>query len=245
MNASDKRFLEKVRFKLVKAVEDYKLIEPNDKILVALSGGKDSVVLLDALHNKKKYFSFDYTLEALTIELPDVGYLIEKEKIQTFCRERNIENHFISDPVKIVNGKKHPCFYCAWNRRKLLFDFAIRNGFNKVAFGHNRDDVVETLLMNMVYHAEFSAFPAKLTMFGGKTEIIRPLIYVANAEAQRYVDLIDYEPVPYNCPFARENDREKFRHLLSMLHEIHPHAAENIFKSLQNMNREYLPVKPL
>ncbi len=242
MEKADKRFLEKVRYKLVKAVEDYDLIQPNDKILVAVSGGKDSMVLLDALHNRKKYFNFPYEIIAVNIELTDVGYTIEKDKIEAFCNERNIPFFHIKNHTRIVDGKKHPCFYCAWNRRKLLFEWAVENGFNKVAFGHNRDDVVETLLMNMTYHAETSAFPVRLRMFDGKIEIIRPLIYVSNAEAKRYIALMNYTPVPYNCPFAEGNDREKFRALLRELYNIHPHAVENIFKSIQHIKTDYLPV---
>jgi tRNA(Ile)-lysidine synthase TilS/MesJ len=243
MDKADKKFLERVRFKTAKAVEDYHLIHPGDKILVAVSGGKDSMVLLDSLHNRTKYFGFDYELIAVNIELTDVGYEIEKHKIEKFCKDRNIAFIHIKDHTKIVDGNKHPCFYCAWNRRKLLFEFAVKHRYNKVAFGHNRDDVVETLLMNMIYHSEMSAFPVKLKMFGGKLEIIRPLIYVSNAEAKRYTDLIGYEPVPYNCPFAKGNDREKFRDLLKKLYEIHPHATENIFKSLHNIKAGYLPRK--
>jgi tRNA(Ile)-lysidine synthase TilS/MesJ len=241
MNKADKRFLEKIRMKTAKAVEDFGLIEPGDKILVAVSGGKDSMVLLDALHNRKNYFDFSYTIHAANIELTDVGYKIEKERIRKFCRDRNIPVTFISDDSRIVDGRKHPCFYCAWTRRKLLFEYAYEKGFNKVAFGHNADDLAETLLMNMIYHAELSAFPAILPMFEEKLFIIRPLLYVTNQEANRYVQIMNYEPVPYNCPYAGGNDREKFRKLTSYLQSIHRHAVENILHSVMNINREYLP----
>ena len=241
MDKNDKKFLEKVRSKVAKAVEDYGLIRPGDKILVALSGGKDSMALLDALHNRRRYFGFPYTLEAATVNLTDVGYPLDARRIENFCRERSIPWHFIEDPVVITDGKKHPCFYCAWNRRRLLFEYAYSNGFNKVAFGHNRDDAVETFLMNMIYHAEASAFPARLPMFDGKVEIIRPFLYVSNAESERYMRLLDYQPVPYNCPYTADNDREKFRRLLPVLYGIHPNALQNIFEAMHRLNPEYLP----
>ncbi len=244
MKKNDKKFLEKVRFKVAKAIEDYQLIEEGDRILVAVSGGKDSMVLLDALNNRKKYFDFSFDLVAVNIELTDVGYRIEKEKIEKFCLERRIPFIYIKNDIKIVNHRKHPCFYCAWNRRKLIFEYAVSRGFNKVAFGHNRDDVVETLLMNMIYHAETSAFPVKLKMFENKLEIIRPFIYVSNAEAVRYTELIGYEPVAYNCPYAAGNDREKFRKLIKDLHEINPHAVKNIFTAIHHIKKEYLPSYP-
>jgi len=241
MDKADKKFLEKVRQKVANAIEDYGLISPGDKILVAVSGGKDSMALLDALANRQRYFSFPYTLHALTVDLPDVGYTIDKERIEKFCRDRQIPWTFLQDTRKITDGPKHPCFYCAWNRRRILFQYAAENGFNKVAFGHNRDDAVETFLMNMIYHAEASAFPAKLSMFNGKLEIIRPLLYVSNAEAERYIQLLQYRPVPYNCPYAAANDREKFRDLTRYLYRLHPHAGRNIFEAMHRIRPEYLP----
>ncbi|NPA42524.1 MAG: tRNA 2-thiocytidine(32) synthetase TtcA [Chlorobi bacterium] len=241
MQKADKRFLEKIRRKVADAVRDYGLIRPGDRILVALSGGKDSTVLLDALHNRMHSLGIPYTLAAATVDLTDVGYAIDTDKLKAFCEERDIPLTILKDDMKITEGPKHPCFYCAWNRRRLLFQYADASGFGKVAFGHNRDDAVETFLMNMIYHAEGSAFPAKLDMFGGRLQIIRPLLYVSNAEAERYVSLIGYEPVPYNCPYARDNDREKFRNLLRTLHGIHPRAGERIFEAMHRIRPEYLP----
>ncbi len=242
LEKGDKAFLEKVRSKAAKAIEDYDLLQENDRVLVALSGGKDSATLLDILHNRQKYFNFPYTLTAAYIDLNDVPYHVERERIRKLCDERNIPLYIIEDDTTVVTGEKHPCFYCAWTRRRLLFDFAVKNGYNKLAFGHNRDDLVETFLMNMIYHGEASAFPVKLSMFDNKMDIIRPLIYIGNKEAERYIELIGFEAQPYNCPFAGGNDREKFRSLLRQLYSFHPHVADNFLKAMKNIKPEYLPL---
>jgi len=243
LEKTDKAFLEKVRSKAAKAIEDYGLIEESDRVLVALSGGKDSATLLDILHNRRKYFGFHYDLAAAYIDLNDVPYHVERERIRQLCEVNDIPLYIIEDDTKVVTGKKHPCFYCAWTRRRLLFDFAVKNGYNKLAFGHNRDDMVETFLMNMIYHGEASAFPVKLSMFDNRMDIIRPLIYIGNKEAERYIELIGFKAQPYNCPYAEGNDREKFRALLQQLYSFHPHVADNLLKAMKNIRPEYLPLE--
>ena len=241
MNKPDKHFLEKIRSKVGKAIADYQLIENNDKILVAISGGKDSMALLDILNNRKKALPIAFELKAVHIQLTDVPYHTDKKYLQEFCNQRNIEFELITDDTSIIQEGKQPCFYCAWNRRKLLFEYAAANGFNKLAFGHHMDDMVETLLMNMIYHAELSSFPVKIKMFDGILEIIRPLVYITEKELQRYVKLINYKPLPYDCPYAEFNHREKFRKLITKLYQFHPDATKNIFRSLKNIDLKHLP----
>ena len=244
MNKPDKHFLEKIRSKVGKAIADYQLIENNDKILVAISGGKDSMALLDILNNRKKALPITFELKAVHIQLTDVPYHTDEKYLQEFCNQRNIEFELITDDTSIIQEGKQPCFYCAWNRRKLLFEYAVKNRYKKVAFGHHRDDMIETLFINMIYHGELSSFPVKIDMFDGKLDIIRPLIYTSNAELKRYVQLINYKALPYDCPFAEFNQREKFGKLISDFHQLHPKASQNIFQALQNIDLKHLPIKP-
>lgn len=239
----DKHFLERIRMKAVKAFTDFDLVQPGDRILVAFSGGKDSAALLDILVNRRRMPGMDYSLASLHIQLPDVGYETDAEYLQTFSEKRNVPFHNIRDHSPIVKENKQPCFYCAWTRRKLIFEYAHAHGFNKVALGHNADDFAETLLMNMLYHGELSAFSPKQSMFEGKIQIIRPLIYVSNAEAQRYVELIGFQALAYNCPFARSNHREHFRSLMIQIKKLQPRALEKIFQAATYIRPEYLPPK--
>ena len=241
MNKADKRFIEKIRSKVRQAMEDYLLVNAGDTLVVGVSGGKDSMALLDILANRKKSYPFPYEIVAVHIQLTDVPYHTDATYLESFCRDRNIDFHLISDDTPIITDGKQPCFYCAWNRRRLLFEFAVKNAYKKVALGHHKDDLVETLLMNMIQHGELSAFPVKIPMFDGQLDIIRPLIYTTNNELQRYINIIGYKPLPYDCEYAATNRRENIKKIIKSFYQIHPDATDNIFKALKNIDLKHLP----
>ncbi len=241
INKSDKKFIEKIRTKVRQAIDDYRLIDEGDHILVGVSGGKDSMALLDILANRKKSYSHHYTISAVHIQLTDVPYHTDATYLSNFCQERAIDFHLITDDTPIITGDKQPCFYCAWNRRRLLFEFAVQNNYNKIALGHHKDDLIETWLMNVLQHGETSAFPVKISMFDGAFEIIRPLIYSSDKELQRYIDIIGYKPLPYDCKYAETNRREKIKDIIKTFYQIHPDAKENIFKAMKNIDFKHLP----
>ncbi len=241
MNKADKRFIERIRTKVSRANSDYKLIQENDTIVVGVSGGKDSMALLDILANRRLSSPFDYEIVAVHIRLTDVPYYTDAEYLRGFCKSRDVKFELIVNEQKIIHENKQPCFYCAWNRRKLLFEYTAEHQYQKIAMGHHKDDAVETLLMNMIQHGEISAFPVKLPMFDGKIELIRPLIYTTNKELERYIDLIGYKPLPYDCQYAVTNRREQIKSLLRQMYQIHPDAVSNIFKSMQRIDEKHLP----
>ena len=238
---ADKRFLEKIRSKTLKAIHEFHLIQSGDRIAVAISGGKDSMALLDILHNRQKIPGLSYHLTAIHVDLTQVPYHAGEKLLENFTSERQIPFFRISSDVQVIRQGKQPCFYCAWNRRKLLFQWAADHGYTKIALGHHADDVVETLMMNMIYHGETSAITPLQEMFGGKLQIIRPLYFLTAKELERYISLIGYTPPPYDCPYAGTNHRERFRELLSAVKKLHPHATGNILRALRNLNPRYLP----
>lgn len=245
MNKADKRFLERSRSKITKAIEDYSLINDGDTIVVGVSGGKDSMALIDILANRRLFSPLKYQIKAVHIQLTDVPYYTDDQYLKTFCESRGVEFELLVDEQKIIQEGKQPCFYCAWNRRKLLFEYTAKNNYQKIALGHHKDDVVETLLMNMIQHGEFSAFPVKLKMFDGQFELIRPLIYTTNKELERYTQLIGYKPLPYDCEYVATNRREQIKTLVQQMYEITPEAVSNIFKSMQNIDFKHLPLQKL
>jgi tRNA(Ile)-lysidine synthase TilS/MesJ len=243
VNKTNKKYLERVRTKVSKAINDYALISDGDTIVVGVSGGKDSMALLDMLSNRQKSSKIHYNIIAVHIQLTDVPYHTNDAYLQSFCEARGIDFQLITDDAKIIIEGKQPCFYCAWNRRRLLFQFAAKNKYQKIALGHHRDDAVETLLMNMMQHGEMSSFPVKLSMFDGAFEIIRPLIYNSNKELERYINIIGYQPLPYDCEYAQSNQREDIKQLIKQFYSITPNASKNIFKAMTNIDLKHLPIK--
>ncbi len=241
MNKNNKRFIERIRTKVTKAILDYHLINDGDTIVVGVSGGKDSMALLDILANRRKSFPIKYNIVAVHIQLTDIPYHTDDTYLKDFCTSRKIDFQLITDDSDIIEEGKQPCFYCAWNRRKLIFQFAADNNYQRVALGHHRDDAVETLLMNMIQHGEMSSFPVKLNMFNGTFDIIRPLIYTTNKELKRYIDIIGYKPLPYDCKFAQTNQRETIKELIQHFYKINPNATKNIFKAMTNIDEKHLP----
>ncbi|MBU2258325.1 MAG: tRNA 2-thiocytidine(32) synthetase TtcA, partial [Candidatus Omnitrophica bacterium] len=160
-----------------RAIGDYDLIQDGDKIVVAVSGGKDSLSLLKILADRRSFVPVKYEIMAVHV---DMGYPCHHPKILAeYFKKLGVEYHV--EKIDILQGKSRKdisCFWCSWNRRKALFKAADRFNFNKVALGHHKDDIVETILMNMFFQGEISAMSPKQVLFDGKITIIRPLAYV-------------------------------------------------------------------
>jgi len=238
------RKIEHVKNYVAKAIADFELLQNGDRVLAAVSGGKDSLVMLDALAAYRLFNRINFHLEAIHIEVEDVPYQIDKKWLINWTEQLQIPLHFVSVSVGIENrGKKAPCFVCSWHRRKTLFEFAKTHRFQKLALGHHRDDAVETLLINMAYHGHISSLPGKLSMFGGRMELIRPLLLLTDEDTRRYADIKKFPPLLNECPYADTTKRTTARQLINLLRSIHPQAEANLFQSMQNIDTEYLPQK--
>ncbi len=212
------KHIQYVNNRVAKASSDFELIGKGDKILVAISGGKDSFVLLESLATLRKYHFMDFDIEAIHINVNDVSYNTDTEYLNALCNSLNVKLHIVNIDSGIEdNNGKSPCFICSWHRRKALFIFAEENNFKKLALGHHMDDAVETLLINMAYHANISSLPARLSMFDGKIVIIRPLILVSNKETQEYANIMDYKKQLEVCPYEDKTRRATARNLIDNL----------------------------
>ncbi|MCL1864764.1 MAG: tRNA 2-thiocytidine biosynthesis TtcA family protein [Spirochaetes bacterium] len=240
---ADKYFLE-IEKSVGRAINCYSLIRENDKVAVALSGGKDSLVMLDAVSNRRKRLPVKYDILAVHIHIKNIGYKTDFEFIKDFCNEHNAPLHIIeAEAVLKDDDKTAPCFICSRLRRKLLFDFVKDTGCNKLAFGHHRDDAVETLLMNMMFNASISSIPPSLSMFGGEFDIIRPLILIGEDEIKKYAELKNFPPQLKICPYSGDTNRFTIKGILNEMEKINKKAKRNIYAAMSNIHSEYLPHK--
>ncbi|MBR8536821.1 tRNA 2-thiocytidine biosynthesis protein TtcA [Carboxylicivirga sediminis] len=238
----EQAFIQKVRQTAGKAINQYQMIEADDKVMVAVSGGKDSLALLEILSNRRKGLPIDYELHAAHIITEDVPYQIDVDWLQSFCTELNVTLHLVTTRANLETaGKKKPCFACSRNRRKELFKLTHSLGIKTLAFGHHLDDAVETLVMNMAQHANISSIPASLNMFENKLKVIRPLTLLTNEEMKNYATLQGFQSLKRECPYEDHTIRLKARRIIDQMTSINPKARINIFNSMKKIDFEYLP----
>lgn len=226
-----------------RAIADYDLIRDKDKILVAVSGGKDSLAMLELLNERKKWAPVDYDLVAMHIETDHrCGGCVHTRILKKFFEDRNIE--YVFQKIKVLDkNKKTSCFWCSWNRRKALFLAADRMGCTKIALGHHKDDIIETLLLNIFYHGEFAAMNPKQELFGGKIVLIRPLCYVEEAATVKFAKESSFPSQLCQCPNADTSKRRMVKGLINGLEKGCPQVRTNIFRSVSRIKKDYTRIK--
>lgn len=231
-----------IRKRIGKTIYSHSLIEENDRILIGLSGGKDSYVLLDSLADRRKYLPFNFEIIAAHIHIENIGYQTDKKYLQHICDERKIPLHYFDFEIeKPEDLKKSMCFLCSWYRRKTLFKASKTLECNKLALGHHMDDAVETLLLNQIFHGSLSGLPHKLKMFEGRVHVIRPLLEMRNKEMLTYANEMSFQQQLKDCPYTNTN-RQTIRNLLQTIENINPAGVKNIFRSPNKIFTEYLPI---
>jgi tRNA 2-thiocytidine biosynthesis protein TtcA len=222
-----------------RAIVDYQMLSDGDKICVAVSGGKDSLTLLRVLNDRKSFVPIKYELLAVHI---DLGYPCQHPKILAeYFKKIGVDYHI--EKVDILKGKSRKdisCFWCSWNRRKALFEIAHRSGCTKVALGHHKDDIVETVLLNLFFHAEISAMSPKQELFGGKIVIIRPLVYVEEDMIVRFAKAAGFPHQKCVCPNSLTSNRTKIADMIKDLKKVCPDVKTNIFRSVKRIKEDYL-----
>ena len=229
-----------------KACADYGLIADGDHVLVGLSGGKDSLALVELLGKRAQIFVPRFRVTALHVRVRERAYLSDMSALEKFCQAFGVslivKDTEITD--KPARGEKDPCFLCAWYRRKVLFETAQELGCNKIALGHHKDDIVETLLMNLVFQGAFATMPPCLPMEKMPIQIIRPLCLIEEKDLVRYAELQAYPKQTRLCPFEKESSRAEVKQLLTTLERLNPNVRDSLWGAMQNIKQDYLP-KPL
>ena len=228
---------------LENAVMDYNMIEEGDRILVGVSGGMDSLVLLDLLNSPMVYVP-QFSLLAVNIDLgfdtDYSGYDTLKRYLEINGYRHVMEKTDIGPLAHSDYNKKNPCFLCSRLRRKRIFEIAAETGCNKIAFAHHRDDIIETLLINIFYAREISTMVPKQTIFGGKLHIIRPLAYIREERVKKYGKEQGFPTIENRCPTSKISRRIYIKNLLHELEKENKDIRDNIFKAMGCIKMDYL-----
>ena len=247
-----KKFHKQLFSKFAYAINEYKLVEPNDKIAVCISGGKDSMLMAKLFQELKRHNKFPFELVFLVM---DPGYSSEnREIIEHNAKKLNIPITVFESTIfdSVYNIEKSPCYVCARMRRGYLYSKAKELGCNKISLGHHYDDVIETILMGMLYSGQTQTMMPKLksTNFEGM-ELIRPMYHIREDDIKKWRDYCDLQFIQCACKFTDTctseacltssrtgSKRLETKHIIAKLKQTNPYVESNIFKSVQNVNLE-------
>ena len=227
----------------VAAVKRYELIAPGDKIAVCISGGKDSIVLAKLMQELQRHTDHPFELVFLVM---DPGYNpANRQLIEENARKLEIPiTVFESNIFEVTTVvDRNPCYLCAKMRRGFLYSKAQELGCNKIALGHNMDDFIETMLMNMTFQGAFSAMAPVMTMDKFPITIIRPLCLVNENNVAEYAVERRYPPQIKNCPYENDSNRKSMKELLAHLESLNPEARYNLWGAMSNIQPSLLPPK--
>ena len=225
--------------KVGKAIWDYKMLVEGDKVLVAVSGGKDSLSLVKILKERIKFVPINYEIVACFV---DMGFKwVNKDILINYFELESIP-FVIADPPKAWKGEEEPygCFWCSWNRRKALFDIAHELRCTKIAFAHHMDDIIETMLLNLFFQGEIGTMKPCQDMFEGELALIRPLAYVEEKEILKLSKLLNLPVITSECPHSKTTKRQLLKGIITELKKHNKNVKKNIFRSLQHVREEYL-----
>jgi len=230
------KLAKRLRRQAGQAIADYNMIEDGDRVMVCLSGGKDSYTLLAMLRQLQARAPVSFELVAVHLDQKQPGY--DADLLPVYLRSIDmpfeiLEQDTYSVVRRVVPEGKTMCGLCSRLRRGALYSFAARAGFTKIALGHHRDDMVETLFLNMFYHSRLKAMPPKLLSDDGKHVVIRPLAYCKESDIAEYAQQQGFPVMPCNLCGSQETlQRKAIKQMLSEWERRHPGRVENVFRAL-------------
>ena len=217
-----------------KAIDDFQMIKENDSIAVGISGGKDSLTLLYALAGLRRFYPVHYSLTAITV---DLGYPdFDLTEIKALCQKLDVPYHIIPTQIKEQNKKNSPCSLCAKLRKGALNQAVIELGCNKVAYAHHKDDIIETMLLSLMFEGRFYAFPPVTHLDRSNLDVIRPLMYVPEVDVIGFKNHYNLPIVKNPCAFDGKTQRQYAKDLLQQLNKEHPGVKNRLFTAIINGN---------
>ena len=235
-----KKLQARLRGSVGKAIGDYNMIEDSDRVMVCLSGGKDSYTMLDLLLSLQRKSPVKFELLAVNLDQKQPGFpehILPQYLESVGVPYRIVEEDTYSTVTRVIPAGKTMCGLCSRLRRGILYRVATEEGATKIALGHHRDDMVETLFLNMFHGGRLKAMPPKLLSDDGRNIIIRPLAYCSEREIIRYANARQFPIIPCNLCGSQENlQRAKIKQMLQDWERESPGRIDSIFRSLQNVS---------
>ncbi|MEO0759436.1 MAG: tRNA 2-thiocytidine(32) synthetase TtcA [Cyanobacteria bacterium J06648_16] len=232
-----------------KAIHDYAMIEAGDRVMVCLSGGKDSYTMLSLLMSLQRSAPIDFELLAVNLDQKQPGFpehILPEYFESVGVPYRIVEQDTYSTVMRVIPEGKTMCGLCSRLRRGILYRVASEEGVTKIALGHHRDDIVETLFLNMFYGGRLKAMPPKLRTDDGQHVVIRPLAYCPEADIARYARYRAFPIIPCNLCGSQENlQRGQIKQMLQTWEREHPGRIDSLFRSVQNVSPSQLADRDL
>jgi tRNA 2-thiocytidine biosynthesis protein TtcA len=243
---TEHRCVERFCHHVGRGINRFGMIQPGDRVLIGVSGGKDSLALSLAMVERKRWVPIDYTLFAVQVEwreYPMTG--AEAAAIDAFYARIGIPFRRIQAEIAPATfRRKFSCYTCARNRKRILFEEAARIGARKIALGHHMDDIARTTLLNAFFHGELSTMMPVQAFFGGKLHIIRPMCEIRESEVARLAARLSLPAVPNRCPNSERNRRGLMKEILRMASHVDRHAVSNVYSLPWRINWDYMPGAP-
>jgi tRNA 2-thiocytidine biosynthesis protein TtcA len=233
------KLAKRLRRQVGRAIGDYRMIEQGDKVMVALSGGKDSWTLLDVLLQLREAAPVEFELVAVNLDQKQPGF--PEQVIPDYCRSLGVPFHILEQDTysvvkRVVPEDKTMCGLCSRLRRGALYRYARENGFTRIALGHHQDDIVATFFLNLFHGGKLKAMPPKLKSDDGANIVIRPLAYCRERDIAAYAQHKGFPIIPCNLCGSQEHlQRKQVRKMMAEWEKQHPARIEQIFSALQNV----------
>ncbi|MCM8774092.1 MAG: hypothetical protein NC820_05095 [Candidatus Omnitrophica bacterium] len=221
--------------KMGKAIADYRMIEEGDRILVGVSGGVDSLSLIKLFKMREKRVPIRFDFMACFVSTNFIE--VDKKTVINYLEDNGIP--YVVREMEL-DDKSIDCFWCSWNRRKILFTTTKELIFNKLALGHNLDDITETIIMNLFFHGEISAMKPKIELFDNELTVIRPLCYVSKKDIQRFANKLNLPYTYYECKYGKDSHRQLVKNVIELVEKKYPLVKKNIFRGLKKIKKDYL-----